>query len=96
MIDNQIERFDLREVKRHVLAVNDTTSINLQRHLGRLKAEDLGYIGGGAGKHIGFHLHPTLILAAESFHILGVSSMQVWVRGQGASVAQSQLQAVGD
>lgn len=82
VIENQIERFDLKEVKQHVLAVNDTTSINLQRHLGRLKEEGLGYIGGGAGKHVGFHLHPTLCLAADSFHLLGVSSMQVWVREQ--------------
>ncbi len=82
VIDNQIERFALTEVKQHVLAVNDTTSINLQKHLGRLQAEGLGYIGGGAGKHVGFHLHPTLLLAAESFHLLGVSSMQVWVRDE--------------
>lgn len=80
VIENQIERFALAEVKRHVLAVNDTTSINLQKHLGRLKAEGLGYIGGGAGKHIGFHLHPTLLVAADSFHLLGVSSIQLWVR----------------
>jgi cell division protein FtsB len=80
VIESQIERFELTQVKRHVLAVNDTTSINLQRHLGRLKEEALGYIGGGAGKHIGFHLHPTLILAAENFHHLGFGSIQVWVR----------------
>ncbi len=45
VIESQIERFELTQVKRHVLAVNDTTSINLQRHLGRLKEEALGYIG---------------------------------------------------
>lgn len=82
VIENQIERFDLTAVKRHVLAINDTTSINLQRHLGRLKAEGLGYIGGGAGQQVGFHLHPTLILAAQNGHLLGVGSIQLWVREQ--------------
>jgi len=82
VIENQIERFALSTVQQHVLAVNDTTSINLQKHLGRLQADGLGYIGGGAGKHVGFHLHPTLIVAADSFHLLGISSIQVWVREQ--------------
>jgi hypothetical protein len=80
VIENQIGRHSLNEVSEHVLAISDTTSINLERHLGRLKAEALGYIGGGAGQKIGFHLHPTLVISAESFQILGLSSMQVWVR----------------
>ena len=80
VIENQIERFNLSEVKKHVLAINDTTSLNLQKHVGRLQEEGLGYIGGGVGKHLGFHLHPTLLVGAENFHILGVSSIQVWVR----------------
>ena len=82
VIENQIQRHSLNEVCGHVLAISDTTSINLERHLGRLKAEGLGYIGGGAGKKIGFHLHPTVVLNAENFQILGLSSIQVWVRAE--------------
>lgn len=80
VIENQIEREHLTEVTGHVLAINDTTSINLQKHAGRLKKEGLGYIGGGAGRHLGFHLHPTICLGAEDLQILGLSSVQVWVR----------------
>lgn len=80
VIENQIQRHLLNEVDGHVLAISDTTSINLERHLKRLRAEGLGYIGGGAGQKIGFHLHPTLVMSAENFQILGLSSMQVWVR----------------
>lgn len=80
VIENQIERSGLSAATGHILAINDTTSINLERHAGRLKEEGLGYIGGGAGKHLGFHLHPTLCIEAQSFHILGISSVQLWVR----------------
>ena len=80
VIENQIQKFRLAEMDGHLLVISDTTSINLERHAGRLKAEGIGYIGGGAGQKIGFHLHPALVLNAESFQVLGLSSVQVWVR----------------
>lgn len=80
VIASQIERDQLTEVTDHVLAINDTTSVNLQKHAGRLKEEGLGYIGGGPGKHLGFHLHPTVCMGADDGQILGLSSVQVWVR----------------
>lgn len=80
VIENQIQKAQVNEMDGHLLVINDTTSINLERHLGRLKEEGLGYIGGGAGQKIGFHLHPALVLNAESFQVLGLSSIQVWVR----------------
>jgi hypothetical protein len=80
VIENQIQKTKLNELDGHLLVISDTTSINLERHAGRLKAEGLGYIGGGAGQKIGFHLHPALVISAESFQVLGLSSIQVWVR----------------
>ena len=69
VIENQIGRQSLNEVSGHVLAISDTTSINLERHRERLRAEGLGYIGGGAGQKIGFHLHPSLVISADNFQI---------------------------
>lgn len=80
VIENEIARSQLATVSGDVLAVSDTSSVNLQSHAGRLNEEGLGYIGGGPGKHLGFHLHPTICLAAENSHILGLSSIQMWVR----------------
>lgn len=82
VIDNQLARHNLAATQQHVLALSDTTSINLQKHLGRLQSEGLGYIGGGAGQHVGFHLHPVLCLTAEDFQIVGLASVQLWVREQ--------------
>ena len=62
----------------HVLAINDTTAIDLKSHSGRVKQEELGAIG--KGKSLGFFLHPTLILDAHTGQAFGLSSIQMWVR----------------
>lgn len=43
---------------RHILAISDSSEINLQAHVGRVKPEDLGSVGNNDG--LGFWLHPTL------------------------------------
>jgi hypothetical protein len=63
---------------KHVLAINDTTEINLQAHLGRLKAEGLGVVGNNTD--VGFFLHPTLVLDADTGFPLGLSAVQLWTR----------------
>jgi hypothetical protein len=63
---------------RHVLALSDTSEINLQSHAGRLKAEGLGVVGNN--RDIGFFIHPTLILDAQSGFPLGLSTVQLWSR----------------
>ncbi len=63
---------------KHVLALNDTTEMNLQAHAKRLGPEQLGVISDG--KSLGFFLHPTLVLEAESGNALGFSSVQSWCR----------------
>lgn len=63
---------------RHVLALSDTSEINLQSHSGRLKAKGLGVVGNN--KDVGFFIHPTLVLDAESGFPLGLSNVQLWTR----------------
>ena len=64
---------------RHVLAVSDSSEINLQSHAGRLKPEQLGVVGNNTD--VGFYIHPTLVLDAENGLPLGLSTVQLWSRG---------------
>jgi DDE family transposase len=63
---------------RHVLAVSDSSEINLQSHAGRLKPLDLGVVGNNTD--VGFYIHPTLVLDSESGFPLGLSTVQLWSR----------------
>lgn len=40
----------------HVLAISDSSEINLQAHAGRLKSADIGLVGNH--EEIGFYIHP--------------------------------------
>jgi Transposase DDE domain len=63
---------------RHVLALSDTSEINLQAHVGRLKPDTVGVVGNN--KDVGFFIHPTLVLEAETGFPLGISAVQLWTR----------------
>jgi len=62
----------------HVLAISDTSEINLQSHKGRLKEKGLGVVGNN--RDVGFFIHPTLVLNAETGFPLGLSAVQIWTR----------------
>lgn len=62
----------------HVLSISDTSEINLQSHVGRLKPKALGVVGNNSD--VGFFLHPTLALNADGGCPLGISHVQVWTR----------------
>jgi hypothetical protein len=62
----------------HVLAISDSSEINLQSHAGRLKSAGLGVVGNN--RDLGFFIHPTLVLNAESGFPLGLSTVQTWSR----------------
>jgi hypothetical protein len=64
---------------KHILAISDSSEINLQSHVGRLKAKGLGVVGNNTD--VGFYIHPTLILDAENGFPLGLSTVQLWTRG---------------
>jgi hypothetical protein len=63
---------------KHILAISDTSEINLQSHAGRLSAEGLGVVGNN--RDVGFFIHPTLALDAESGFPLGLSNVKIWTR----------------
>jgi hypothetical protein len=60
----------------HVLAIQDTTEINYQKHAGR--THDLGPVGNG--KDLGFFLHPALVVNGKDSTCLGLSSVLCWHR----------------
>lgn len=62
----------------HVLAISDSSEINLNAHAGRLKAEGLGVVGNNCD--LGFFIHPTLVLNAENGFPLGLSTVKTWTR----------------
>ncbi len=64
--------------ERHVLAISDSSEINLQSHVGRLNSEGLGVVGNN--KDVGFFIHPTLMVDSQSGFPLGLSTIQLWTR----------------
>jgi hypothetical protein len=78
VIEHQFADYKLSDQRGHVLCISDTTEINLQSHAKRLKASTLGVVGNNAD--IGFFIHPTLLLDAQSGECLGFSSIQIWTR----------------
>lgn len=63
---------------RHVLAISDSSEINLQAQARHLESEDIGVVGNN--QDIGFFLHPTLVADADSGFPLGLSAIQLWHR----------------
>ncbi len=65
---------------RHVLCIQDTSEINYQKHKNFFHIDDdeIGPVGNNID--IGFFLHPTLVVDAQSFFPLGLSSIHIWNR----------------
>jgi hypothetical protein len=76
----------------HVLSISDTSEINLKRHAGRIKPEGLGVVGNN--EDIGFFIHPTLVLNAETGLPLGLSDIQVWTRDADRRILSKQEKRV--
>jgi hypothetical protein len=45
---------------KHILVISDSSEINLQSHVGRLKPEGIGVVGNNTD--VGFYIHPSLVL----------------------------------
>ncbi|WP_242040152.1 hypothetical protein [Anabaena subtropica] len=54
------------------MTFSDTSEINLQSHVGRLKAKGVGVAGNN--KDVGFYIHPTLVLDAENLFLITMTS----------------------
>jgi hypothetical protein len=63
-----------------VLAIQDTSEINFQHHIGKLSKGDgdLGPVGND--KDIGFFIHPVLVLDSKDGFPIGFSHIHVWNR----------------
>ena len=72
---------------RHVLAIQDSSEINLQRHSGRV--DGLGTVGNGSD--LGFFVHPLLAVDANEGACLGLAHLHLWQRTQGKAPHYKQL-----
>ncbi len=61
---------------RHILALQDTSEINYQKHVD--KVSGLGIVGNGVD--VGLFLHPALIVDAEQHEGLGLGAIHTWNR----------------
>lgn len=64
-----------------IVAVQDTTEVNFSGRDRRRK----GLGPAGDGKSLGFFIHATVAVDADSEQLLGVLDAQIWTRPQGAS-----------
>ena len=78
LVQSLAEHCQKNVAERHVLAISDSSEINLQSHQGRLKSEGLGVVGNNTD--VGFYIHPTLMIDSESGFPLGLSTVQLWTR----------------
>ncbi len=70
------ERVGRLAAGRHVLAIQDTSEVNYQRHAGRTRG--LGTVGNG--RDAGLFVHPVLAVDAESGACLGLVGAELWLR----------------
>ncbi len=69
----------------HALIIQDTTQLNYEKHRGRIKSNSgLGVIGDN--KSLGYFLHPTLVMNAETGNVYGVSDIRTWIREENRKV----------
>jgi len=68
-----------RSRDRHVLTIQDTSEINLQRHADRVSG--LGTVGNGTD--LGFFIHPLLTVDADEGVCLGLAHLHLWQRTKG-------------
>lgn len=63
---------------RHILAIQDTTRIDMTAHAGRLKPDDTGLGPIEHPKRLGFFVHPVLAVDADQAFPLGIGSVTMW------------------
>ena len=81
LIEELSHRCSLSAKGKIVLAIQDTTEVNLNNHYNRLdKSSGVGSLDGSHERNIGFKVHPSLVLDASNGFPLGFSSLRVWNR----------------
>lgn len=80
LIEELTERTKELAKGRVLLAIQDSSEVNLSSHEHRLKKNSgIGRTDDSKGS-IGFKIHPTLVVDANSLHPLGFSSLAIWHR----------------
>lgn len=98
LLDAQAAEAGLGTVTGHVLALTDTTALDLRRHAGRLRPDTVGPLS-RAGKGLGLFLHPVLCLAAAEDApqpVLGISSLQHWHRPAAPAPGKDRTRPLAD
>lgn len=70
---------------RPVLCIQDSSEINLFHHRNRIKKDSHIGVTNASGSGLGFFIHPSLVLDAETFMPYGFSDVTVWNRGLDAT-----------
>lgn len=78
IIERTVSKCNCNSKKRHVLALNDTVDFNLDSHKGRIDIAN-GF-GLSSNTTMGFKLHSSLIIDANSLFPIGFSSIDIWNR----------------
>lgn len=89
LIEELISRCSSQVKGKVVLAIQDTTEVNLTTHKGRLQSHT-GLGGIDDSKGIGFKLHPSLVVDAQTCFPLGFSSIRMWGRQYDMDKAERQ------
>lgn len=84
LIDTSKEKSRYLCADKHVLVIQDTTEANLENHRNRIQ-RGTGIGPTGNGKDLGFFLHGSLVMDADSEVMLGFSDIQLWNRDEGAA-----------
>lgn len=80
LIDEIVGRCKRSTKNKVVLAIQDTTEINLSNHRNRIKYdESLGPIN-DIFDGIGFKVHPSLVIDAQTYYPYGYSAIDIWTR----------------
>jgi hypothetical protein len=70
---------------RPVLCIQDSSEINLYHHRNRIKKDSFIGVTNASESGLGFFIHPSLVLDAETFMPYGFSDVKVWNRGHDAT-----------
>jgi len=78
LIESCLERTSSLCKDKHLLVLNDTSELNMQSHVGRMKTES--GIGLAGNNELGFFMHLGLVVDIEAYQAIGYSSMNLWHR----------------
>ena len=80
LIDTMLKKTTNFIKGRHVLGIQDTTELNYQAHVNRVRG--LGTVGNGTDA--GLFLHPMLVVDAQEGTCLGIAGIKQWLRTEAA------------